>query len=279
MEVNYQFRERMMEVHRKGRRDMAKKPTEGELSLCNGLVLTLPKGADKVLMNAARDLEDYLFVSMGISARVAEEGSVSDGTVTVRYGVDPTARKNSYRLTVNEGGVSLIGSDSRMAAQAGYYIEDLMNLREAPYLTYDDTVREALYLPRMAHSGYGLDMYPTEHIVALAHQGITALLVFIKGVDTTPHGYHDFNDLCRRAANYGVDVYAYSYLQNLKHPDDADAEAFYEALYGSFFDRCPLFKGIVFVGESFEFPSKDEHTTGIRRLDNKGPDGKPLVTG
>ncbi|MBR7095022.1 MAG: hypothetical protein IKC73_02275, partial [Clostridia bacterium] len=103
---------------------------------------------------------------------------------------------------------------------------------------------------------------------AIAHAGISALLVFINDVDITPHGYHDFNDLCHRAAAYGLDVYAYSYLANKMHPDDEGAEEFYENLYGRFFDRCPYFKGLIFVGESCEIPSKDPHTTGIRRLDN-----------
>ncbi len=279
MEINYQFRERLSQVHRKGRRNAELLPQADELAFADGLVITVPQDADEVMLHAARDLEDYFFVSMGVSARVAVEGSAPDAAQVIAYGVDQTLKGNSYRLTVTDAGVRLTGSDSRMAAQAGYYIEDLMNLREAPFLKCEDTVREALYLPRMAHSGYGLDMYPTEHLVALAHQGVTAILVFIKGVDSTPHGYHDFNDLCRRAAAYGVDVYAYSYLQNRMHPDDEGAEEFYEKLYGGFFDRCPYFKGIVFVGESCEFPSKDEHTTKIRRLDNRGPDGKPLVTG
>ena len=119
MEINYQFRERLSVVHRPGRRDPAVTPEAGEAVLSDGLVITLPEAADAVLTNAARDLEDYLFVSMGVSARVVAEGSAPADAFTVAYGVDGTLQKNSYRLSVTERGVRLVGSDSRMAAQAG----------------------------------------------------------------------------------------------------------------------------------------------------------------
>jgi hypothetical protein len=111
-------------------------------------------------------------------------------------------------------------------------------------------------------------MFPTEHLVNLAHVGMSAILIFVNDIDVTPHGYQDFNDICYRANQYGLDVYAYSYLANRKHPEDEDAEEFYENLYGRLFDRCPYFKGLIFVGESCEFPSKDPHTCGVRRLDD-----------
>ena len=279
MERNYEFRRRMSVVHKSGRRDTAKTPAAHEVEITSRFAITVPEDADRVVLHAARDLEDYFFTSMGVSLAVRREGELGDGAPALSYRVDASLPKDSYRVTVSEDGVAIVGATSRMAAQAGYYLEDVMNLREAPFLPKGEETRTSLYPVRMAHSGYGLDMYPTEHIVSLAHAGVTALLVFIKGVDTTPHGYHDFNDLCLRAAEYGVDVYAYSYLQNLLHPEDEGAPEFYEELYGRFFDRCPYFRGIVFVGESFEFPSKDPNTTGIRRLDNRGPDGKPLVTG
>lgn len=278
-EINYQFRERLSVVHRPDRRDPDATMRQGEFEVDGRYVIVLPEGADVVTVNAARDLEDYFFTSMRVSLRVVREGGCPQGAMRIVYGVDSTLPADSYRFVAKEGEVRLVGSNARMAAAAGYYLEDLLNLREGPYLTEADTVRTSLYNPRMAHSGYGLDMYPTEHIVALAHLGVTALLVFIKDVDITPHGYHDFNDLCRRAATVGMDVYAYCYFANKLHPEDAGAEEFYERLYGGFFDRCPYFKGIVFVGESCEFPSKDPNTTGIRRLDNRDENGKPLVTG
>ncbi|MBE6589898.1 MAG: hypothetical protein E7643_06945 [Ruminococcaceae bacterium] len=276
-EINYEFRKRYSIVHRDDRRDYSKQCPEGYVEVTSDWCITLPDAATAVLRNAARDLEDYFFVSMGISLKVIREGEWDGKQTRIAYGVDPSIKAHSYRFAVAKKEIVLCGTSDRMAAQAGYFLEDVMNLCEGPFAEICDTVRTSLFNPRMVHSGYGLDMYPTEHLLNIAHSGISSILVFVNDVDITPHGYHDFNDLCHRASQYGIDVYAYSYLANKLHPDDEGAEEFYEKLYGSFFDRCPGFRGIVFVGESCEFPSKDEHSKGIRRLDNKGPDGKPIV--
>ena len=276
-ELNYQFRQEMAQIHKPGRRDPDKRVADGQVEIDRAWTITVPRDADAVMMNGARDLEDYFFTSMGMSVKVCYEDEAEGKTIA--YSTDASLPEYSYRFTVTDDRISLCGNNSRFAAQAGYFAEDLMNLDEAPFLTKQETVRTSLFNPRMIHSGYGLDNFPDEHISAIAHSGISALLVFVKGVDDTPFGYQDFNDLCYRAGRLGVDVYAYSYIPSLFHPDDEGAEEYYEKTYGALFDRCPLFKGVIFVGESIEFASKDPHSAGIRRLDNRGPDGKPLVTG
>ena len=278
-EINYQFRQRFSIVHQPNRRDYEKKAAENQTEVDGSWCITVPVDADVVLMNAARDLEDYFFTSMGISLRLVREDEKDIPKKRIVYSVDSEIAENSYRFAIQDEQILLTGTSSRMAAQAGYFLEDIMNINEAPFVEKQDVVRTSLFNPRMVHSGYGLDMFPTEHLKNIAHSGISALLVFVNDVDITPHGYQDFNDICYRAAQYGLDVYAYSYLANKLHPEDEGAEEFYENLYGKLFDRCPYFKGIIFVGESCEFPSKDPNTTGMRRLDNIGPDGKPLVTG
>ena len=69
-EINYQFRQRFSVVHRPDRRDLEKKCPNGFIEVDGDWCITLPKNADAVLMNAARDLEDYFFTSMKISLRV-----------------------------------------------------------------------------------------------------------------------------------------------------------------------------------------------------------------
>ena len=276
-EINYEFRQRFSVVHQKNRRDLDKNAPEGFTEVNGDWCISVPADADEVLMNAARDLEDYFYTSMNISLRLVRECESAEYEKRIVYATDSNIKAHSYRFTVKENGIDLIGCDSRMAAQAGYFLEDLMNLEEGPFVKKQDLVRTSLFNPRMVHSGYGLDMYPTEHLKNIAHSGISAILVFVKDVDKTPHGYEDFNDLCYRAARYGLDVYAYSYLANKMHPSDEGAYEFYDDLYGKFVDRCPLFKGMIFVGESCEFPSKDPHTTGRRRQDNVDANGKQIV--
>ncbi|HEX2186977.1 MAG TPA: hypothetical protein VHN78_15890, partial [Chloroflexota bacterium] len=196
----------------------------------------------------------------------------------------------SYRLVATPERVVVCGHDARGVGQGSYYLEDLMNLRGAPILRPDDVTREPLFSPRMTHSGWGLDLFPDAHLNAIAHAGMDAILVFVTGVDRTPDEhthqpdrastgrYQDFNNLVDRAAAHGLDVYFYAYFrsQDARHPDDPQAEAYYDGTFGAVFRACPRAKGIILVGESVEFPSKDPHTTGRHRL-APTPDGLPAA--
>ncbi|NLB55355.1 MAG: hypothetical protein GX811_06245 [Lentisphaerae bacterium] len=139
-----------------------------------------------------------------------------------------------------------------------------MKLREAPFLLLGKSLHEPLFSPRMVHSGWGIDMFPDSHLKAIAHTGMDAILVYVKDIDKSSYGYCDFNDLARRAGEYGLDVYLYSYIFSSKHPDDPEAEESYESTYGHIVAACPGVKGIVLVGESVQFPSKDERAAQIR---------------
>ena len=278
-ENKYQFRERLSIIHQDYRRDFNKQCPGGYVEVDETWCICVPHDTDTVLINAARDLVDYFATSMHISLQLVDVNNVDGYSKRILYGTDSMLSAHSYRFTVSDKEILLVGNNSRMAAQAGYFVEDLMNLEEGPYLEKQNIVRSSLFNPRMVHSGFGLDMYPTEHLINIAHAGISSILVFVKDINTTPHGYLDFNDLCIRAAEHGLDVYAYSYLQNKLHPDDEDAEEFYDRLYGGLFDSCPHFKGIIFVGESCEFPSKDPHSLGVRRLDNQDENGNKILKG
>lgn len=274
-ERNYQFRERMLEVHRPNRRMSWVTKKEGQTEITADWTIYIGDTADPVVYNAARDLEDYFAVSMGLCLGFKIGGNIPEKAIV--YSVDTALAENEYRFIVTENRVALCGSDGRAVAQAGYFAEDLMNLAEAPLLDIQNEVRKPLYSPRMVHSGYGLDMFPEAHMKNIAHAGINALLIFVNDIDMTPHGYQDFNDLIYRASLWGIDVYAYSYMISRVYPEGEEGERFYDNLYGRLFDRCPGFKGIIFVGESCEFPSKDPHTHGKLRRENMDENGEYII--
>ena len=176
-ETNYQFRKEMAQTHKPDRRDYRKIANTEQTVIDGSWMITVPRNADTVLMNAARDLEDYFFTSMGESLRVAYEDEVQDKVIA--YTVDPSIPEYSYRFTVTDTKIVLCGHNSRAAAQAGYFAEDLMNLEEAPFLQKQSIVRTSLFNPRMVHSGYGLDMYPDDYLRRIVHDGINAILVFV----------------------------------------------------------------------------------------------------
>ncbi len=272
-EKPFDFQKRLLEVHKVQRRlswDLQK----NEIEITKEWQIV--SSSDPLLRRVAEDLHDYFCASMEVSLGLSNIPVPRCGIV---YVIDPTLPHNGeYRVEVSENEVRLVGKTARDAAQASYLLEDLMNLREGPYLSVGTQKRVPKYRTRMVHSGYSLDVFPDEYLASIAHQGINTILLFVRGVDETSWGHTDFNDIINRAAAWGIDTYAYSYMKSRRHPDDADAEAFYDGLYGDLFRRCPGFKGIVFVGESVEFPSHDERTTMRLREDNFDKDGRRIIT-
>ena len=64
MEKRYDFKRELLNVHKPGLRDFGRKPNADEFVISDGLAVVVPKGADKVIMNAVRDFESFLFISI-----------------------------------------------------------------------------------------------------------------------------------------------------------------------------------------------------------------------
>lgn len=296
VERPYGFRRRLEVVHRADRRDESSKIAPAEIAIGTGWTILVDAAASRLVFDVAKDLQDYLLVSMQESVLLRRVEGVAEAARTEhRVLVLATAQElamtnapatpRSYRLTVSDERIVVCGADDRGAAQGSYHLEDLMNLRGGPYLERQNTTRAPIFAPRMTHSGWGLDEYPDAYLNAVAHAGMDSILVFVTGVDRTPDEhtnaggpgrYRDLDDLVERAARYGLDVYFYAYFhtENLPHPEAPGSEEAYEALYGAVFRHCPRAKGIILVGESIEFPSRDPRTTGRHRLAATG-DGLP----
>lgn len=263
--MNYDFRQRLLTMHKTDIRVSDIVCLDNETELLDGISIILPNNVDEVILTAANDLVNYLFTSHNVSAMLTKKntGTTNCVILTICDKLDDRA----FEIDVSDV-VYIKGQDGRAVAQAIYYIEDLMTQKKAPILERKIIKKKPLFSPRMTHSGYGLDQYPNEHLSAIAHAGMDAILVFTKSVDQTPSGYLDFNELIYRAGKYGIDVYAYSYIISEKHPDDIDGQEYYNKLYGTLFQKCPKLKGVVLVGESVEFPSKDPNVFPKRFIQN-----------
>lgn len=269
-ENKYDFRKRMLEIHKPNIRKTDRIPNDNEFVIENGVIITLPENSGIVVETAAKDLVDYFNISMNMAAMVAK-GEFSGAKIRLTFakdtGVDlgDVAGYMGYKIDTTDDGIDICAFDERGAAQAFYRLEEIMSLRKAPYIEKGTVRNKAMFSPRMVHSGYRLDEFPDEHLSAIAHAGMDAILVFVEDVDVTPYGFLGFNELIYRAEKFGIDAYVYSYLNCEMHPDDEGAEEYFDGLYGKIFKACPKFKGIVLVGESCEFPSKDPNTSGISR--------------
>lgn len=273
-EQNYDFRKRMSEIHSKNIRNNKLTPNADELEIKDGAKIVISENAGDVIINAAKDLADYLFISQNVSAMVIKGlDKAQSGDIVIAISEETGDNLGEYasykgEITTVDDFIRIIGFDERGAAAGVYFAEDMMSFRKAPFMKKGSYPRKPMYYPQMVHSGYGLDEYPDEHLSAIAHEGRDAILIFVKDVDKTPYGYLDFNDLIHRASKYGLDVYAYSYFKSELHPDEPGAESYYENQYGKLFKKCPGLKGVTLVGESVEFPSDDPHVTGKSWRDN-----------
>lgn len=268
MEKAYDFRKKLLQVHKPDIRDFSRNKQKNEFFLNSEISISIKKTACEVLRTAVCDFADFLSVSMGITASVVEEEN-AEITVCLASEADidlgEYAVYKGFSVVVGEDGICVYGHDARGAAQGLYYLEDVMSMEHAPAVSLGTVYKKPMFSPQMVHSGYGLDKFPDEHLARIAHEGRDAILVFTKAVNQTPDGFLDFNELIGRAAKYGLDVYAYSYILSEKHPEDPDAEEHYESTYGKLFKECPGLKGVTLVGESVEFPSKDPNISPGRK--------------
>ncbi len=274
-ERRYQFRERMRKIHKENIRDFSLVPNEDELVLGNRIFISLPKSCGEVIRTAAMDFCDFLRVSMGITAFVSEEERDADIALELSDDLGEFACYKGYRINADDK-ITITGFDERGVMQALYNLEDIFGRRRAPYIKKDTYMRKPMYAPMMVHSGFGLDDYPDEHLLRIAHEGRDTILIFVKDLHTISKSFLDFNNLIDRARKYGIDVYAYSKLISSMHPDDAGAESYYDSTYGRLFRECPGLKGVSLVGESVRFPSKDPHVSlNASASSNEGiPTGK-----
>ncbi len=289
MAEKYDFRNRMLPLHPSGITNDAVWRSLTGCRIDDSWEILVPASASRLLQYAGRDLRDFFDTALSVYPRLRKTGNVRaelkspEKKIVICTAQDypcefKSLQKMAYHVTVTAQSVFICGKTDRGAAQGVYHVEDDLRQNEGPVVTLEDCERAPLFSPRMTHSGYELDTFPDAYLQAVAHAGMDAIIVYACDVNTclhgapdpdalwpgSGHGYCDFNNLVARAEGYGLDVYVYSHYKCDKHPDDEGAREYYENSFGRLFAHCPGLKGIIFVGETFEFPSRDPHTCGKR---------------
>lgn len=275
-EKPYDFRKRLDVVHEACVRDPALRPEADEFEVRDGAAITVGADAPALVVRAAEDFADFLKVSMSVKVKV-ERAVPATAAVTVK--VDPSVREG-YTLAVDAKGVRISAANDRQAAQALYHLEDLMGLRRAPFLRFGKDRRAPRFSPRMAHSGWGCDLYPEAHLRRLAHAGIDAILIFLYDIDIGKNGpVPNVREAMQRAQAWGIDTYIYSQVKGFKHPDDPDAVPFFDNAYGRLLAAYPETKGFIIVDENCRFPTKDPRVAAwdwTRRCKVDPDDPRPI---
>ncbi|MBE5867481.1 MAG: hypothetical protein E7293_00760 [Lachnospiraceae bacterium] len=259
IEQNYDFCERMLEIHKKDRRNQDLRPSVDEFEFCSPVRILIPRDAGEITLTAARDFADYLFTSMNVTAYVDyDKGNIANNTVllSINKNLDDASERRGHRITVNQR-VIIEGYDEAGIAQALYYCEDVMNLREAPFLKKGTETRRIMFVPRSVMSGYGADEFPDAYLAVLAHHGFSGITLWIKGPNESKKGYTNFKDIAVRARRYGFDIYVQHYAHHNVYPLGEEAQEFYDHMYGDLFAEFPFIKGLTIIAEAVKFPSRD----------------------
>ena len=198
----FDYQKRLVTVHTPDRRDETVRPANDEFVFRDGVALS---GADDPLIRRGLDdFSDYLSTSMGV--RAAKGGSeAAAGRVAVA--LDDALEKREYVVEVAADGIKISAKDGRAAMQALFHLEDVMNLRRAPYLPFGRERMRMRFSPRMTHSGYARDIFPDGHLAQIAHAGFDAILFNISGPDQIlkAYGHTNVNALIDAAAAWGLE--------------------------------------------------------------------------
>ena len=259
-EEPYAFRGELECVHRPGLRRASAKPGADEFVFRDGCVV------------GDADFADFLKTSMGVNA--VPEGSAP----VVRTGLDKGLRPREYRIAVDASGVTVAGADERAVYDALWHLEDAMVLRGGPFLRHGVKTRRPRFAHRITHSGLGLADFPDAYLSRLAHAGFTDITLFVAARDTTAGGKHvDINDVIRRAAKHRLGVYLYANSEVFAHPADPGGREALDEAFGGFAAMYPKAKGMIFVGESCQFPSKDPRVQPVAPPNKNPNDPRPAA--
>ena len=262
------FRGRMAELHHNRLAEDAA-PVATDETVIDASWRIVCEADDDVVRHAAADLADYFAKSMGVEVREEGRGKRKEGGEAKKrivLAVDPALEKLQSKVEVTADGVRVTGVTPREVFQGCCRLEDMLSARGRPALKRETRTFTRMFSPRMTHSGWEVEKFPDVYMDQLAHQGMDAILVFIADPpDVSRNGKEDMNELVERARVRGLDVYAYCWfpVKAAKfNPNDSEAEAWYEETYGAIVRNAPGIKGLVCVGESVGFPTKDGTTAG-----------------
>ncbi|MBR4017209.1 MAG: hypothetical protein IKK11_05300 [Oscillospiraceae bacterium] len=265
MEKSLDFEKRMLQVHKPNRVNPAALESVEGVRITPEWKIVYPAASDIVLVNGAKDLQDYFQVSMNVD--LALETAEESGEKTIFITTDNSLQPRSFRIQVSDR-IVITGVDPRYTAQGGYALEDILNMNEAPVISPRDETKQMRFSMRTINGGMHDEHYPDAHLQQIAHAGMTAVDLYLLDAATNPETAARINDIITRAAKFGLDVYGFPHFYNTVHPDEPGAFAHYDGMYGKLMETLPGLKGLLIVGECCEFPSKDERTTGKRWVDS-----------
>lgn len=268
-EDNYAYRNRLAELH-PDRYDAEAAPcAKDEVEIGGGWFIVHDE-KDPVISRAAKDLADYFLKSMHVKVALVPPPGICDGAaVELRLDgrLKPRQSKIEAVRSALSARVAITGATARDVMQGCYRLEDELSSRGRPCVKLGSRSYTRMFSPRYSHSAWEMEKFPDVYLDQMAHAGMDAILVFISDPpDLTHNGRCDLNAEADRCARHGIDVYAYTHFHEKSakmHPLDPGAEEWYDEIYGSIPKKFPKIRGMIAVGESSAFPSRDPKASGF----------------
>lgn len=251
----------------------AVRPDEMEVAAA-GWRIVLASDAAAPLETAAQELLRFLKEAMGVVVTIERAGDLGDWAT--RKNVIVAARRGSlsgcgdalkaskdYRIVAGPDRIVVCGYDDRGALFGLYNLIMRFSLREAPFLPKGlDTVRHSKFRVRMPLSGLGWMEWPDRYLATLPLYGFDAIHCSIyrnpnngPGVapywdDIKAHKPGAMKDLIRRAARFGVDVYAPILYHYTGEPENVEE---LRKVVRDIVTEFPEIRGYVLLTEGFYY--------------------------
>ena len=236
---------------------------EKELTIPHKCTISIPENTDIVIQTAVNEFIEFMQTKMQVSLTTGSDGFFC-------LCVDNAPREEiSFHITVSDK-VIISASNSKAAAQALYYLENLMTYRGAPILKKETQSKTLSFTPRMITISQTPANATDEYLSQVARQGFTAVVIYSLS-PSDDDTYSSFIDKCEK---HGLDVYYVSTIECKYHPDDPEAKEYYESTYGAICIKFPKVKGVILIGECLRFSSKDPESCGTHE---KSPDNIPSL--
>ncbi|HEU0141355.1 MAG TPA: glycoside hydrolase family 20 zincin-like fold domain-containing protein, partial [Bryobacteraceae bacterium] len=158
-------------------RDPAAKPHEDEIDLSRDWAISAGGSLEPAAFRFANWLQSVM------NAEIV----AGTGLKTIRLEVSPgvPGGREAFRIEVNEREVRILGNDDAGVLQGIYLLEDLMEVRDGPFLRRGTIERKTVWNPRYLYSYFALygdplidterDPFPDAYLEKLARSGINGV--------------------------------------------------------------------------------------------------------
>ncbi len=239
-----------------------------------GWTIRIRADASLPLRTAAEELQRYLRTAMRVQTSIDRAASIDswqNQPKVIVAGARPAMpgcgerleAKKDYQIIAARDRVAICGFDDRGAMYGLYNLVMRFSLREAPLLPANlNTVRHSLYQARMTLSGLGWMTWPDRYLATLPLYGFDAIHCSIyrnpnnaPGVgphwdDMYEHKPGVMKDLLRRAAKFGIDIYAPILYHYTGTPENIDG---LRKLVRDIVTEFPEIRGYVLLTEGFYY--------------------------